>query len=218
MVNNEWVEPAEPAVPAPQAAAASPAAGSPAVASPAAGSPAAAPRGAAASPRSERTPKDMAISLLVLLIPIALLLTFYRVVLNGDDPVTVDTSSTIQEAQAAKAFPVAVPGGLGADWHASSATFQRLATGATLRIGYVDEDDNGVQLIESSVPPATLLPAELGNAPKQVDVYRADARMWRLYDARPGEQALVLGETGRTVIVVGRTDVRNLQKLASSLS
>ena len=160
----------------------------------------------------------MAISLLVLLIPIALLLTFYRVVLNGDDPVTVDTSSTIQEAQAAKAFPVAVPGDLGADWHASSATFQRLATGATLRIGYVDEDDNGVQLIESSVPPATLLPAELGNAPKQVDVYRTDARMWRLYDARPGEQALVLGETSRTVIVVGRTDVRNLQKLASSLS
>ena len=197
MVNNGWVEPAEPAAP---------------------DAPASAPEAAPAGRRSERTPKDMALSLAVLLIPIALLIVFYRVVLDGDKPVTVDPSSTIQEAQSAGLFPVAVPGHLSDDWHASSATFQRQANGATLRIGYIDPDDNGLQLIESSVPPATLLPAELGSASKQVDVYRSDARMWRLYDARPGEQALVLGETGRTLIVVGRTDARNLEKLASSLS
>jgi hypothetical protein len=208
MVNNGWVEPAEPAAPtAPQ----------PAPAPEPAAAPAAAPEPAAA-PRAERTPKDMAISLLVLLVPIALLLVFYRVVLDGDKPVTVDPAPIVQEAQEAKLFPIAVPGDLGDDWHVSSATFQRLAGGATLRIGYVDQDDNGLQLIESSVPPATLLPAELGSASKQVDIYRSDARMWRLYDARPGEQALVLGETGRTLIVVGRTDARNLEKLASSLS
>jgi Protein of unknown function (DUF4245) len=172
----------------------------------------------APAPRAERTPKDMAMSLAVLLIPIALLLVFYRFVLDGDKPVTVDPGTTIQEAQAAKLFPVAVPGRLDGDWHPSSATFQRLSTGATLRIGYVDPDDNGLQLIESSVPAATLLPAELGSAPKPVDVYRADARVWRLYDARPGEQALVLAETGRTLIVVGRTDPKNLETLASSLS
>jgi hypothetical protein len=211
MVNNGWVEPAEPAAPtAPQPA--------PVPESRAPEPAAAEPVAAAAAPRAERTPKDMAISLLVLLIPIALLLVFYRVVLDGDKPVSVDPGPIVQEAQEAKLFPVAVPGDLGGDWHVSSATFQRLAGGATLRIGYVDQDDNGLQLIESSVPPATLLPAELGSAPKQVDVYRADARMWRLYDARPGEQALVLGETGRTMIVVGRTDARNLEKLASSLS
>jgi hypothetical protein len=204
MVNNGWVEPAEPATPA-TSTAPEPAGAAAPVAEPAAA-------------RAERTPKDMAISLLVLLIPIALLLGFYRLVLDGDKPVSVDPAPTLQEAQEAKLFPVAVPGDLGGDWHVSSATFQRLSNGATLRIGYVDPDDNGLQLIESSVPPATLLPAELGSAPKQVDVYRSAARMWRLYDARPGEQALVLGETGRTVIVVGSTDAANLEKLASALS
>jgi hypothetical protein len=192
MVNNGWVEPAEPAAPAPAPA-------------PAAG-------------RAERTPKDMAMSLAILLIPIALVLIFYRVVLDGDKPVTVDPSSTIQEAQSARLFPVAVPGRLSDDWHASSATFQRQANGATLRIGYVDPDDNGLQLIESSVPPTALLPAELSKTAKPLDTYRTDARVWRLYDARPGEQALVLSESDRTIIVVGKTDAKNLETLASSLS
>jgi hypothetical protein len=160
----------------------------------------------------------MALSLAVLLVPIALLLVFYRVVLNGDAPVTVDPGPAIGEAQTAAAFPVAVPGDLGAGWHVSSATFRRGADGATLRIGYVDPDKNGLQLIESNVPPATLLPAELGAKAKPLDTFRADARVWRLYDARPGEQALVLAEQHRTIIVVGRTDARNLQALASSLS
>jgi hypothetical protein len=192
MVNNGWVEPAEPAAPA---------------------APAAAPAGR----RAERTPKDMALSLAVLLIPIALLLVFYRVVLDGDKPVTVDPGSTIQEAQSAGLFPVAVPGGLSDNWHVSSATFQRQSNGATLRIGYIDPDDNGLQLIESSVPPTALLPVELGTAAKPLDTYRADARLWRLYDARPGEQALVLSESDRTIVVVGRTGVKNLETLASSL-
>lgn len=160
----------------------------------------------------------MALSLAVLLVPIALLLIFYRVVLNGDAPVTIDPRSTIEEAQSAGLFPVAVPRDLGADWHASSASFRREAAGATLRIGYVDPDDNGLQLVESSVPPATLLAAELGTAAKPLDTYRSDARVWRLFDGRPGEQALVLAETGRTIVVVGKTGTANLETLASALS
>jgi hypothetical protein len=46
----------------------------------------------------------------------------------------------------------------GDDWHVASATFRAQAAGATLRIGYVDPDRNGLQLIESSVPPATCCP------------------------------------------------------------
>jgi hypothetical protein len=160
----------------------------------------------------------MVLSLAVLLVPIALLLVFYRVVLSGDAPVTVDPGPVIEEARSAALFPVAAPGDLGGDWHVSLATFQRRADGATLRIGYVDPDDNGLQLIESSVPPATLLPAELSTTAKPLDTFRADARVWRLYDARPGEQALVLAEQNRTIIVVGRTQAKNLETLASSLS
>jgi hypothetical protein len=196
MVNNGWVEPAEPAAPV---APAEPAA-QPVVAG-----------------RADRRPRDMALSLAVLLIPIALLLIFYRVVLDGDKPVSVDPGSTIEEAQSARLFPVAVPNGLHDDWHVSSATFQRQANGGTLRLGYIDPDDNGLQLIESSVPPTDLLPAELTKTAKPLDTYRTDARLWRLYDGRPGEQALVLGEPDRTIIVVGKTSVQNLETLASSL-
>jgi hypothetical protein len=173
---------------------------------------------AAARGRSERSPRDMALSLAVLLVPIALLLTFYRVVLDGDAPVTVDPTSTIQEAQQAHLFPVAVPTGLSKDWHVSDATFRRLDGGATLRIGYVDPDKDPVQLVESSVSPDKVLPAELGDTAKPSGTFRSENRAWRLYAARPGEQALVLTETGRTIVIVGKTDTRNLETLASSLS
>jgi hypothetical protein len=110
-----------------------------------------------------------------------------------------------------------VPADLGRDWHVVSATFRREAAGATLRIGYVDPDENGMQLIESSVPPATLLPAELSASAKPVNTFRADARVWRRYDARPGEQALVFSEPNRTLIVVGDARSRHLETLAAAL-
>jgi hypothetical protein len=164
-----------------------------------------------------RSPRDMVRALAVLLIPIALLLTFYRVVLNGDAPAAVDPGSAIDAARSANAFPVPVPADLGRDWHVVSATFRREAAGATLRIGYVDPDENGMQLIESSVPPATLLPAELSASAKPVNTFRADARVWRRYDARPGEQALVFSEPNRTLIVVGDARSRHLETLAAAL-
>jgi hypothetical protein len=160
----------------------------------------------------------MALSLAVLLIPIALLLVFYRVVLGGDSPVTVDPGPVLEEAQAAALFPVAVPGGLSKDWQVSSATFRRASDGATLRLGYAGPGEDPIQLIESNVPPEKLLPAELGTTAQQSGSFRSAARAWRLYIARPGEHALVLTEPTRTIIVVGETDTKNLQTLAAALS
>jgi hypothetical protein len=169
------------------------------------------------SKREGRSPRDMVLSLAVLIVPIALLLIFYRVVLSGDAPVAIDPSPKIQEAQLAKAFPVAVPTGLGDDWHAASATFTKQSGGSTLRIGYVDPDKDPIQLVESSVVSSTLLPAELTTKAKPLSDFRAANGVWRLYDGRPGEQALVLADESRTIIVVGKTDVSNLEHLASSL-
>src|SRR3954471_4983105 len=111
MVNNGWVEPAPSTESLPDGA-------------PADEAPTRLGRG------QERSPRDMTLSLVVLLVPIALLLIFYRVVLSGDAPVTVDPAPTIQEAQQAALFTVAVPRGLGDDWHTASATFQRESGGA----------------------------------------------------------------------------------------
>jgi hypothetical protein len=170
------------------------------------------------SKREGRSPRDMVLSLAILIVPIALLLIFYRVVLSGDAPVSIDPSPTIQEAQQAKAFPVAVPTGLGDDWHASSATYAKQAGGSTLRIGYVDPDKDPILLIESSVPSSALLPAELTPKARPLTNFRAANGVWQLYDGRPGEQALVLADQSRTIIVTGKTDVSNLERLASSLS
>jgi hypothetical protein len=169
------------------------------------------------SGREVRSPRDMLLSLAILIVPIALLLLFYKFVLNGDAPVTVDPSPTIQEAQQAGAFPVVVPQGLGGDWHPSSATFSRQASGATLRIGYVDPDKDPIQLVESSVPSATLLPAELTDKAQPVTTFRAANGVWRLYHGRPGEQALIKVDRDRTIIVVGKAGVENLERLASAL-
>ncbi|WP_374238251.1 DUF4245 domain-containing protein [Actinoplanes sp. DH11] len=167
-------------------------------------------------PREARRPRDMIFSLLVLLVPIALLLTFYRVVLNGDEPITKDPTSAIQLAS--REFTVAEPTGLSEDWRVTSANFQRVEGGATLRIGYVDPDDDPVLLVQSTVPAETLVPAEVGKDGKRIGAFRTDARTWLVYSGRPGETSLVATEQNRTVVVVGSTDRKNLETLAGSLS
>ncbi|PRY28310.1 uncharacterized protein DUF4245 [Pseudosporangium ferrugineum] len=167
--------------------------------------------------RAERRPRDMVMSLAVLLVPIALLLLFYRLVLDGDKPISVDPEPALQQARSAAVFPVSAPQGLGDDWHVQSATFKRESGGATLRLGYADPDGKPLQLIESSVATSTLIPAELGKDPEAVGSFRNGVRTWQRYDARAGEDALVLLEKGRTLIVVGPADAASLEHLAGAL-
>ena len=168
--------------------------------------------------RGGRSPRDMAMSLGILIVPIALLLLFYRLVLDGDKPVSMDPAPTLQQARAAAVFEVVEPQGLGDDWHVQTATWKKDDKGATLRLGYVDPERAPIQLIESSVPTATLLPVELGSDPKAVGTFVDEARAWQRYDARPGENALLLLDKGRTIIVVGTTDTKTLETFAASLS
>ena len=216
MVNNGWVEPDAKPPAAPAEPAGAPVADTPASDTSGATATAAAPP--RLGRRAGRSPRDMALSLAVLIIPIALLLTFYRVVLNGDAPITVDPGPSIQQARSAAVFPVLVPAGLSDDWHVSSAAWKRAPEGATLRIGYVAPDDDSALLVQSSVPPEQLLPVEIGRNAEPRGTFRDGERAWRGYDARPGEIALVLTEPGRTVVLVGTTDEENLQTLAASLA
>ncbi|GAA4593193.1 hypothetical protein BJY16_000887 [Actinoplanes octamycinicus] len=179
----------------------------------------AAPETAPAQPRltkrEGRAPRDMALSLLVLIVPIVLLLAFYRVVLSGDEPLTVDPASSIELAS--KEFTVLTPTGLGDDWRVTAATFKRAGGGATLRIGYVDPQDEPVQLVESTVPADTLVPDEVGREGKRTGAFRTDDHTWMIYSGRPGETALILTENNRTVLIVGKSSESNLEKLAASL-
>ncbi len=167
--------------------------------------------------RSERSPKDMAISLLVLLVPIALLLAFYRGFLGGDQPSTVDPAPAVEQARAANAFPVSQPAGLDDDWRTVSASYRTVEGGSNLRIGYLTPEGRGAQLVQSNVPPERLLPAELTAEGQPQGPTEVGGRNWQRYTARGNEQALVLLEPGRTVIVVGDARENELRRLADAV-
>ncbi|WP_416901102.1 DUF4245 domain-containing protein [Micromonospora echinospora] len=167
--------------------------------------------------RSERSPKDMAISLLVLLVPIALLLAFYRGFLGGEEPTTVDPAPAVEQARAANVFPVAEPSGLGSDWQTVTARFQQTEQGASLRLGYLTPEGRGVQLVQSNVPVEQLLPQELTDQSQPQGALDLAGRSWQRYTARGNERALVLLEPARTVIVVGDATENELRELADSV-
>jgi hypothetical protein len=167
--------------------------------------------------KSERSPKDMAISLLVLLIPIALLLAFYRGFLGGDQARTVDAAPAIEQARAANVFPVSQPEGLGSGWRTVSASYQPAEGGANLRIGYLTPEGRGVQLVQSNVPAERLLPTELTDQGQPQGPTDLGGRTWQRYNTSSRQQALVLLEPTRTVIVVGDARDNELRQLASSL-
>jgi hypothetical protein len=168
-------------------------------------------RGAAGRPR------DLIISLVVLLVPVLVIVAIFRL-RGGEDAVTVDPGPALAEARAAGAFGVAEPAGLGPGWRPVSARFQRESDGAVLRIGYLTPSGGGVQLIESSRPADALLDRELGAGTRPAGPRTVGEHTWQAYATRAGEPALVRTEPGRTLIVIGRTSEDELIALATSVT
>lgn len=164
-----------------------------------------------------RSLKDIALSLLILLLPIGLLLGFNRFVLDGEQPTVVDPGSAVAQARAAGAFPVDQPVGLSSAWRPVRADFRRGEDGATLRIGYLTPGQEGVQLVQSDVSAERLLPAELTSAGRPEGTVDIAGTPWQRYSARPGERALVLLAPERSIIVVGAADESRLRELAAAL-
>lgn len=135
--------------------------------------------------KKTRTPKDMALSLIVLLIPVFLIVGAYRFLYGGDTIVTVDPTETIASAQRAgigQLPPATAPEG----WLIVSAQFHD----GVLRIGYLDPEQRGVQLVQSRTDLAT---TEL---------------------AKPGETRLVGRSGDVTVVLLGKgADLGPLAKL-----
>jgi hypothetical protein len=163
--------------------------------------------------RAGRSPRDMALSMAVLLIPIFIAVVVYRW-LGGEGAVAVDPSTAYADARAAKAFPVAevtVP----KDWQPVSAAFRRDGSNAVLRVGFTGPGSGTAQLVEGNA--ADLVATELGPGA------RIDARAviggkdWQRYPLTDGEQAVVLAEPGRTVIIRGRMPDAQLVAMARSI-
>lgn len=166
-----------------------------------------------------RRPRDMVISLLVLLVPVLVLVGGYQILAERDRPVPVTQEA--QEAQIAAAqragLDVLTPAGLGEGWAPVSAVFRRLDGGATLRLGYVTPEGASVQVVQSSVAAGQLLPQELVAQPAPEGTVTVGAATWQRYPGRDGERALVRQQPGHTVLVVGAAAEPELRALAGAL-
>ncbi|MEV0718659.1 DUF4245 domain-containing protein [Asanoa sp. NPDC050611] len=168
--------------------------------------------------RSERRPRDMVISMLVLLVPILLAFGAYRIFFDGHDPIAVDTTAAIDDARHANAFPVLVPTGLPDDWTTVSARWQQIEGGKALRLGLVAPDGKGAQVLQTDVRPTQIIPVELTSEARVTGDTRIAGAAWQTYATRPGERALVKLDPDRTVIVVGQASDADLRTLAGSLN
>jgi Protein of unknown function (DUF4245) len=164
--------------------------------------------------RTSRPVRDMAISLLVLLIPVAFVVVLFRL-RGGEDVVVVDPAPAI--SQAARSFPALAPHGLPDGWRTVLATAQRESDGNVLRVGYVTPDNGALQLVESTEPLEELLIRELGDQTRPTGPVTVNGVDWRSYDVRTSEKALVRADTGRTIIVIGKANAADLRALAASV-
>ncbi|WP_238008085.1 DUF4245 domain-containing protein [Dactylosporangium sp. AC04546] len=168
---------------------------------------------AAPQPRAGRRPRDMALSMIVLLVPVFLLVVFYRF-LGNESPPAVDTTEVYGSVQRAGQFELLKPEGLPSDWRIASATY----TDGVLRLGITAPDDGAMQLVESAKPTDVLVADVVAKGAKPADTVMINGMEWRRYsDARPGERALVQVSGDRTVVVVGRASDAQLTQLAGSL-
>ncbi|NJC69510.1 DUF4245 domain-containing protein [Planosporangium thailandense] len=157
----------------------------------------------------------MALSLLVLLVPIIVLLGVYRF-LGGESPTVVDPSSAYDDARAAHAFPVTEPS-VPPGWKPVSAVFRRSDPGAVLRVGYRSPTGGTAQLLESNVPTGVLVASELGTGARDEGAVSLDGQEWHRYTSSSGELAYVHSQPDRTVLVVGRTSDTELAQLATAV-
>ncbi|GAA2589846.1 hypothetical protein GCM10010399_19910 [Dactylosporangium fulvum] len=165
------------------------------------------------SQRGGRRPRDMALSMIVLLVPVFLLVVFYRF-LGNEEPPAVDTTEVYGSVQRADQFTALKPEGLPSGWRIASATF----TDGVLRLGVTAPDDGAMQVVESTKPTSVLVTDVIGPSAKPGETITVNNLSWQRYsEGRPGEHALVQVTDHRTIIVVGHATDAQLQRLAESL-
>jgi len=173
---------------------------------------------AAGPARAGRTPRDIVLSLLALVVPLLLLAGGYKLLFNGDHPFAVDPGGSYAAARAAGAFPVQQPRGLPAGWTVASAAYTTEAGAGLLRIGYVAPGGGGAQVIQSNRAPDQLLPRELGATAAPAGLRAIGTRRWQWYPSARGGAALVAVDDSRTTVVIGTASPDELVALAAALA
>ncbi|BCJ72369.1 hypothetical protein CS0771_19130 [Catellatospora sp. IY07-71] len=145
-----------------------------------------------------RTPKDMALSLGVLLIPLLLIVLGYRLFYGWDAAVTVDPAHAIESAGRASLAPL--PGTAPDGWQTVTAKYGD----GVLRIGYLDPDGKGAQLVQSRAGAQALLAAELDGKAQADGETVVGAVTWQRYLGPEGRTALLRTAGNTATLLVGK--------------
>lgn len=145
-----------------------------------------------------RTPKDMALSLGVLLIPVLLLVLGYRLFYGWDTAVTVDPANAIASAGRASFAPL--PAAAPADWQTVTAEWQP----GVLRIGYLDPDNNGARLVQSRTALDALVKDELDGKAQADGETVVGPVTWQRFRAPDGQTVLARASGNTTTLLIGQ--------------
>lgn len=163
-----------------------------------------------------RRPRDMIISLAVLLVPIGVVFVGWRFLMSGQDVNPVDFGESVDEAKRA-GLSVVEPDGLSDQWVPISHSVDGKG-GVTLRIGYHTPDEAGVQLVESDAEPETVLEASLGPEPRKSGGKELAGREWTVYKTVDGHNAYVSETEDMTIAVVGDAAIAELDEFVGTLN
>lgn len=145
-----------------------------------------------------RSPKDMALSLAVLLVPVLLLVLGYRLFYGWDTAVTVDPTPAIESAGRASFAPL--PGMAPEGWQTVTATY----ADGVLRIGYLDPDNDGARLVQTRKAADVLVKDEFDGKATADGEQVVGTVTWQRHRGPDGEQALVRTAGNTTTMLVGR--------------
>ncbi len=170
---------------------------------------------APAARRARQSVRDMALSLLLILLIVGFVLAFQH--RGGKGVRVVDPSNTYAGARTAAHYPVLVPR-LPATWRVTSATDQPTEGGhLTLRVGLLTPTGQYAQLVESDLPRNTLLHRELSAVRPLGSVPVRGAQWQQLAARKSGDRAIARTDGGVTYLVFGSAGLAELGVLAGSL-
>lgn len=162
-----------------------------------------------------RSPKDITLSLLALLVPIAIALIAYRT-LGGEAPTSVRTDDLFNDARASHRFAVLEPS-LTKGWRPTIYDLTNDGTTTTLRVSYTTPGGRGLQLLETNAPAGTVQAQELAGDFEPAGAAEVNGHTWQVLQTSRGEQVLVLDDGGRVVLIKGDAGLGEMKDFAGLL-
>ena len=178
-----------------------------------------------ANSRLRTTVRDMALSLAVIAVPIAVVL-MVEPSKSGNPVHPVDATTyqtTLSAARAAEPFAVLSPTGLPATWKLTSAYYNPAGSGpADWHAGYLTPSGAYASLEQTTEPFSGFLTDQHSDASPDTAVQIAGAtpNVWQRYTGTTpgGLRTLLYAQNGKsTVIVAGSAPLAELEQLAASL-